>query len=269
MNTPPELNSTQAVYVYFDYKGIKVSELLIPNEKISFTDLISENAGKYNIPKETFLELVLKNKINLSENDNISDSHTNGNNLKLSESHTHRKAKANPNSTRTDVSSNNNYSSNLYNNNTAPNTADKSKNGKEEIYKEILSYEKHEIPKHKLLDLTSQLLSNTTKYVKNQENFNSLLIKDKLKKEKENKTNVLVSPKAIQNISNFNARNKILLSTELLNANTIKNAESSKLYSSKNKIINNSSINHTNYTINNKDLNNKKIHKLENIILGK
>ena len=64
----PFNNPDDPLYVYFEYKGIKVSELLIPSINKNLSQLITENSNKYNIPVQVFLEMLNKNKIDLSDN---------------------------------------------------------------------------------------------------------------------------------------------------------------------------------------------------------
>lgn len=55
------------IYVFFEYENKRVSELIIPDKHSSFDELISKKSKTYNIDKDTFLDLVEKNKIPLSE----------------------------------------------------------------------------------------------------------------------------------------------------------------------------------------------------------
>jgi hypothetical protein len=77
----------EPLYVNFNHNGIIVSELLIPTEDKNLDKLFLENAEKYKISPETFLELVYHNKINLSKyidndnNDNSDNDKNNENNI--------------------------------------------------------------------------------------------------------------------------------------------------------------------------------------------
>lgn len=211
----------EPIYVYFDYNGVKVSELFIPTESKKLTDLITENSVKYNIPKDKFLELVIKNKINLSENNYTASSEDKK--LKtLNLEFTDRYDKINTFSTRGNLSNNHYQSFNNNSNNflTVPNTANENN---DEFYKAFLSYEKKNIPKQKLFELTSELLNNTNKYLKQKknlniaENLNNVLIKDKsIEQNKAARSNIIdnknkiISPKHkiidLNNISNPSKR---------------------------------------------------------------
>lgn len=179
-NKNSNLPIEEPIYVYFDYHGTKVSELFIPTETKSLSDLITENSFKYKIPIDLFHDLVLKNRINLSENNSYQTK--NQKDLKLQEPVFNNFLEANDhlnsnNSTRCNTNKNLKGLTNN-NNNNFPNSHEnlempKQHNNKERIYNEILAFKENEIPKNKLLELTSNLLKNTNKYLKDHKNQNN------------------------------------------------------------------------------------------------
>jgi hypothetical protein len=225
-NKNSNLQIEEPIYVYFDYNGTKVSELFIPTETKSLSDLITENSFKYKIPKDFFFDLVLKNRINLSENNSFQGK--NQNNLKIQEPVFHNFLDSNDlfnsdNSTRSNT--NKNLKGMLINNNDInyfPNSHEgyempKQHNKKEMIYNEILACKDNEIPKGKLLELTSNLLENTNKYLQEHKNFNNNLIININNNNLNKLENNLKQEKDKNDSKNYNYNNLISVKNKNLN----------------------------------------------------
>jgi len=68
MTSTEKKNFTEKpIYVYFEHDNKKISELIIPDPKLNLEQLITEKANFYDIEKNTFIDLVYKNKIDLSD----------------------------------------------------------------------------------------------------------------------------------------------------------------------------------------------------------
>ncbi len=74
-------------YVSFEYNNKKISELIIPDSIVGIDKLIQDKANEYEIDKEIFIDLIKKNKIDLSSNivENNLDKYDNYNNKENSD----------------------------------------------------------------------------------------------------------------------------------------------------------------------------------------
>ncbi len=252
-NNKSNLPLEEPIYVYFDYNGVKVSELFIPTETKSLAELIIENSYKYKIPKELFYDMVIKNKVNLTENNQDKNCEAK-NKVNFCENSSDRYDKLNSISTRS------NFSKNYKNNN--PNTNDNlntSNRKKEMIYNEILSYEDNEIPKNKLIELTSNLLESSNKSL-----FESKKLIEKIENNNIHKLN---DNKIGDNIVSGNPKN--INSNNNVEIISLKNRNSNHIDAEKNSNKNNNSnLPNQKETINlnNKNLNNKSNSKSGNKI---